>query len=152
MQFNFMTIVSIVLIAASVAIAIGMIFVSSTRDLTSLETILFQTLALGTGLSGSYIVGQRSSNKIAQDVMRLHARPAFRRVLELYNSLFRLSERIDQLRRQQPSSHLDVIQAIVDEQIVTGRSAIQDWHDIIPEDVNELIKQQGTGLENDSSD
>ena len=155
MQLNFTTVASIILVLVSVVIAIAMIVVSSERDFTSLETTLFQVLVLGAGLSGSYIFGRSSADRIAQEMVRLHARPAFRRVLDLYHSLYRLSVRIGEFRTSESSNELEVIQAIVDEQIITGESSLEDWRDIAPEVVEELedlIKGLEVGRENDSSD
>lgn len=53
------------------------------------------------------------------------------------------------------SNELEVIQAIVDEQIITGESSLEDWRDIAPEVVEELedlIKRLEVGRENDGSD
>ena len=87
--------------------------------------------------------------------MRLHARPVFRRVLDLYHSLYRLSVRVGEFRMQGASNELDVIQAIVDEQIITGESSLEDWRDIAPDVVEELenlFKRLGIGVDNDDSD
>lgn len=132
-----------------------MIVVSSSRNFTSLETTLFQVLVLGAGLSGSFLFGRSSAEKLAQDMVQLHARPAFRRVLDLYHSLYRLSVRISEFRLRGSSAELDVVQAIVDEQIITGESALEDWRDIAPEVVKELediVRQLEAGKKNDSSD
>ena len=78
--------------------------------------------------------------------MRLHTRPAFRRVLDLYMSLGRLSDRISEYNYANPDSRLDVIEAIVDEQLGTMDSALEDWRDIVPEDVEEIAaRMERTG-------
>ena len=74
----------------------------------------------------------------AQETVRLHTRPAFRRVLDLYISLGRLSDRIREYKAEDPDNRLNVIEAIVDEQLGTMDSALEDWRDIIPEDVEEI--------------
>ena len=74
----------------------------------------------------------------AQETVRLHARPAFRRVLDLYISLGRLSDRIREYKAEDPDNRLNVIEAIVDEQLGTMDSALEDWRDIFPEDVEEI--------------
>ena len=155
MQLNLTTIASIVLIVISIAVAVAMIIVSSGRELTSLETTLFQVLVLGAGLSGSFLFGRSSAEKMAQNLVQLHARPAFRRVLDLYHSLYRLSLRIGEFKVGGNNAELDVVQAIVDEQIITGESALEDWRDIAPEVVKELediVRRLEAGKRDDSSD
>ena len=71
-----------------------------------------------------------------------HARSAFRRVTALYNSLYRLSTRIERLNSDKPDNRLDLIQALVDEQIATGQDAIEDWRDIVPEEVEEIERRR----------
>ena len=153
MQLNLTVIASVVLIVISIFVAVAMIIVSSTRDFTSLETTLFQVLALGAGLSGSFLFGRSSAEKMAQNLVQLHARPAFRRVLNLYDSLYRLSLRIGEFREGGSSIELEVVQAIVDKQIITGESALEDWRDIAPEVVEEweILRRLEAGRKNDSS-
>ena len=73
--------------------------------------------------------------------MRLHTRPAFRRVLDLYISLGRLSDRVREYNAEKPDNRLDVIDAIVGEQLGTMDSALEDWRDIVPEDVEEITER-----------
>ena len=74
----------------------------------------------------------------AQETVRLHARPAFRTVLILYESLSRLSFEIHSSNEDNPDARLERAEAIVNEQIEIGRSALEDWRDIVPEDVEEI--------------
>ena len=155
MRLNFATGASAVLILLSLSVAAAMIRASSERELTSLEEILFQVIVLGAGLSGSFIFGRSWADMDARETVRLHARPVFRRVLDLYHSLYRLSVRVGEFRMQGASNELDVIQAIVDEQIITGESSLEDWRDIAPDVVEELenlFKRLGIGVDNDDSD
>ena len=153
MKMNSATAMAFLLIAISIAVAIIMIVVSSSRDLTSLEATLFQVVSLAAGLSGSYIFGRSSAAESVRVATRLHARPAFRRAIDLYVSLSELSFRISQYRRQNPSRfHLAVVQALVIEQIEMGRTVLDDWHDLVPEDADEILEQQAGRLENDDTD
>ncbi len=77
----------------------------------------------------------------AQETMRLHARPASRRVLYLYLSLARLSDRIREYHTENPDNRLDVIDAIVEEQLGTMDAALEDWRDIVPGDVEEITNR-----------
>lgn len=131
-------------------IALGsMIVVSSIRQLSNLEAILFQVLTLAAGLLGSYRFGQNMAREDAISIIRPHARSAMRRVLELRDSLYNLSNRIEEFKNDKPDPRLDFIQGIIDERIPTGRSAIEDWNDIVPDDVNEILRRW-EGKENGS--
>ena len=127
---------ALALVCAGVVAA--MIIVSSGRTLSSLEEILFQVVILGTGISASWRIGRSSSMSVAQETMRLHARPAFRTVLTLYESLSRLSLQIHLYNEERPDSRLETVESIVNEQIGIGLSALEDWRDIVPEDVAEI--------------
>lgn len=148
-------IVSILFVAGAMILAIIFILISSIRDLTSLENILLQFLILSLGLVGSYIWGRQSAKDAAKELIRPHARSAFRRVLSLYGSLSRLAYAIERARSTNHNDQvnvvvLDTLEAIVTEQIVTVNDALMDWRDIVPaeeitEDVNELRWQRGDG-------
>lgn len=128
------------LLIISVGFAIYMAIVASQRTLTSLEVVLFQLVVLGVGLSGSFWLGRVSAAESARDVIRPHARSALRTILSLRDSLVRLSGRIEDFKAQTPDSRLDVIQSIIDEQIPMGRSAAEDWRDIVPDEVDDVIE------------
>ena len=122
------------LLTVFVILAIAFIILNFFRSMSAVENTLFQVLILGTGLLGSYIFGKTSAKAGALP----HARAAFRRVLALYNSLYRLSEKIEELKEEGPDNRLDLIQALVNEHIATGQDAIDDWRDIVPEEVKEI--------------
>lgn len=126
------------LIVISILAAIAFVIMNFFRSMSSLEDALFQIIISGTGLLGSYIFGRNSARAGALDVIRPHARAAFRRVVALYNSLYRLSEKIEELKQDAPDHRLDLIQALVNEQIATGQDAIEDWRDIVPEEVEQI--------------
>ena len=107
--------------------------------------MLFQLVVLITGLLGSYIFGRNAARAGALDVIKPHARAAFRRVTALYNSLYRLSTRIEELKDEESDHRLDLIQALVNEQITTGQDAMEDWRDIVPEEV-EQIERRNAGV------
>lgn len=131
------------LVAASIAISGFFVVVASIRDLTALENTLLQVFSIGLGLIGSFIIGREGSKEAAIDLIKPHARSAFRRVLSLYNSLSRLATAIE-LQKEQLSSNkaalhsLEKLQGIVIEQISTADDALEDWKDIIPEELRKV--------------
>lgn len=137
------------LIALSLAFAIAlgaMIIVSSLRELSQLEAILFQVVTLATGLLASYRFGRNAARDAAYDLIRPHARSALRRILSLRDSLFRLSERIEGYKvGGDDDDRLNVIQAIIEEQIPNGRAAVEDWLDVAPRDVEEILQSWPEG-------
>ena len=127
----------VVLLLLSVFVLV-FIWLISLRDPTTFESLLFQLIVLVIGLLGSYIFGKNSARAGALEVVRPHARSAFRRVRALYLSLYLLSERIEEMKEEKPDYRLDIIQALVHEHIRTGQDALEDWRDIIPVEIKEI--------------
>ena len=127
----------------SVGLIFACIFVVLTlfRNLTTFEVALSQLVVLSTGLLGSYIFGRNAARAGALDVIKPHARAAFRRVTALYKSLYLLSDRIEEMKEEKYDHRLDLIQALVNEQITTGQDAMEDWRDIVPEEVEEIERR-----------
>ncbi len=103
------------------------------------ELALWQVISLALGLFGSYLFGRQSAHQAARESQRPYARTAFRRVLNLYGSLEQLLNRIGRYNEQNPNQRLEIIYAIVAEQLETGNFALEDWRDIIPDDVDEIV-------------
>ncbi len=127
------------------AIAAGLtVVVSFLRDLTDLESSLFQIIILVISLLLSYLFVQKSANDAAQERVSLHARSAFRRVVRLYVSLSRLATIIDQRRQTDASTDrqdLDLIHAVIEQHIPTIGDALEDWRDLVPENVEEIERE-----------
>lgn len=124
------------IVFVSVIVSGFFLYLASTRSLTNLENILFQIFALGTGLTGSFIFGRLSASAHAREVIRPHARSAFRRLMSLYNGLSRVLSVIEE--SEEESVKLKVINAIVVEQVSTAGDALEDWRDMDPESVEEV--------------
>lgn len=133
----------IIFVFVSILVAVIFVFVAAIRTLTPLENVLLQFFSLGLGLIGSYILGRESARAAAREMVKPHARSAFRRLLSLYRSLSRLAYAIQTARLICNSDNnnffiLDKLEGIVIEQIATADDALEDWRDIVPEDVEEL--------------
>lgn len=147
-----------VLVAACIVVSALFVVISSIRNLTALENTLLQVFSIALGLAGSFIVGKEGSKQDAVDMIKPHARSAFRRILSLYTSLSRLAAEIE-FQKERLSTNkaaqnsLDKLQSIVIEQIGTADDAIEDWRDIIPEDIDKirLTKERVLTIENDSN-
>jgi hypothetical protein len=147
----------IVAVGAAIATSIYMLSVASERELTGLELTLFQVISLGLGLWGSYVFGRQSALDAASELMKPYARSAFRRVLSLYTALGRFCGSIEERRallKQLASMHsgqqipldqviaaLDLLFVQINEQIGTADDAMEDWRDIVPDEVAELERR-----------
>ncbi|PZO22723.1 MAG: hypothetical protein DCF25_02070 [Leptolyngbya foveolarum] len=139
----------ILLPALSVSIAVVIqclyIYTATKREFTSLENALIQSFSLVAGLGGSYVFGKHSAKDAAMDMMRPHARSAFRRSLALYSSLSRVAVEIEKARNpeefQSDEITLAKLEAIVIEQISTAGDALDDWSDLVPEEIEEVRNQ-----------
>jgi hypothetical protein len=134
---------SISLITGAVIVAVVFSVVSMYRPLSGLENVLLQIFSLAIGMAGSYVLGRESASAAARELVKPHARSAFRRLLSLYSSLSRLALAIQNARPSGDTaslhvSVLDKLEVMVTEQIVTADDALDDWRDIVPEEVEEL--------------
>jgi len=141
LQNSFPIIFPIIAIITSIVMSILFILISTSRQLTALENILWQILILLIGLWGTFVLGQKSARENAQELIKPHARSAFRRLLSLYQSLGRVATEIENFQSNKVDNHeivLAKLQAIVVEQITTADDALADWEDIIPKEIQEL--------------
>lgn len=126
----------------SIGVSIFVAYTVTRRTLTGLESTLWQIFVFGAGLTGSFVFGRQSAREAAREIIKPHARSAFRRLLSLYRSLSRaLTEiKLSQNSEDQEDSQvmLAKLEAIVTEQLATADDALEDWNDIVPEDVAEL--------------
>ena len=138
----------VLLILASIVILVilGIFsYVSTIRTLTGLEWMIVQIFALVVGLFGSFIFGRQSATKAGREIIKPHARSAFRRLLSLYMSISRVAN-IIAMSKNSEDSHgtLEKIEVIVIEQLATADDALEDWRDIVPEEVDELSRKLHT--------
>jgi hypothetical protein len=131
------------LIGIAVVFSVAFLVIASHRKLTDLENVLFQVFSLGIGLIGAYVLGESSSKEKAMEIVRPHARSAFRRVLSLYDSLSRLLQTMGRSKNfldGNPSAiaAIEMFESLVLEQLYTSGHSIEDWEDLVPEEIAEL--------------
>ena len=135
----------VLLILISLGVAVYFAYVTTTRTLTGLESFLLQIFTLVTGLVGSFIFGRQSAREAARDIIKPLARSAFRRLLSLYLSLSRVANILASSQDFESREDYEVMHAklegIVVEQLTTAGDALEDWRDIVPEDVEELYQR-----------
>lgn len=151
-------VIAVLLVLLSLAVAVALAITATRRQLTQLEAVLFQGVALIAGLLGSFIFGQQSTQRAARDLVKPHARSAFRRVLSLYKSLGRLAVIIEGAQKSERKAGgggftpYDMLRAVVVEQIATAGDALEDWRDIVPEEVDAIKKSLKTKHSTEESD
>jgi hypothetical protein len=127
------------LVTLAIVVSAIFVIVATFRDLSALENTLLQVFSLGIGLVGSYILGQDSAREAGREMMKPHARSAFRRLLSLTQSLSRLVQTMESVRpvvgdNAQATAIVDRLEGIVVEQIAQAADALEDWRDVLPEE------------------
>ena len=90
---NFKWIVQVLICLGILALLI-LVYIAATRDLSGLESVLLQIILLAIGGGVSFFAGHRSAREAAEEIIKPHARSAFRRLLSLYLSLQRAAAEI----------------------------------------------------------
>jgi hypothetical protein len=137
--------IPLLLMCVAFSVAGFSIYIATQRTLTNLENTLLQAFSLISGLIGSFYFGKQSAVDAARDIIKPHARSAFRRLISLYESLSRVGVEIGNSKNSQSESvTIAKMEAIVIEQLATADDALEDWRDIVPDDVEELRKKLTT--------
>ena len=130
------------LVLVAIGVSALVVYTTTTRALTAVESTTWQVFILTAGLAGSFIFGRQSAKEAAKEIIKPHARSAFRRLVSLYESLSRASTQIQSLDNSESSEDyrftFGILDAIITEQLSTADDALEDWNDIVPEDVEEL--------------
>ena len=130
------------LILVAIGVSSFVVYTTTIRTLTTVESILWQVFVLTAGLAGSFIFGRQSATESAREMIRPHARSAFRRLRALYENLSHAANVIE--LGQEPASQenfqitLARLEEIVATQLIIADDALEDWNDVIPEEVEEL--------------
>jgi len=133
-----------ILIIVALIIMAMFIYISSTRELSTIENTLFQVFIFGLGVQGSYIIGKLSENKTAFEIIKPHAKSSFRRIHALFLSLSRLLYAIEDSRKENSSDKtavIDKLEAIIIEKVATADDALEDWRDIVQDEVEEVLNR-----------
>lgn len=79
----------------SIGVSVILAYTATQRTLSGLESALWQIFVFSGGLAGSFIFGRQSAREAAREMIKPHARSAFRRLLSLYQSLSRAATTIE---------------------------------------------------------
>jgi len=131
-----------ILIVSSISVSVLFAYIATQRTLTNLEGVLLQSFGLLAGFIGSYVFGRQSALEAAKDIIKPHARSAFRRLYSLFQSLSRVANTIASTKDDPTTGNYELalakLEAIVTEQLATADDALEDWRDIVPDEVEEL--------------
>ena len=136
-------IIGLVVFGSTVVFAI----IAAIRNLTSVENVLFQFIFLVIGCSVSYLVGQKSVKKAAEEIVKPHARSAARYLISLNKSISRArtlaSIGLPQRFEAEEDYHVirGAIIATLGEQLVATDDALENWRDILDEELEDLIQK-----------
>lgn len=141
------------LVAVGVLLAILTVAVAVADN--ELAAGVLQAGALVFSTYGAWLLSKQSAAEAGREGVRHQARPAFRRVLNLYAAVIRqgvaVQEETSVLEGLAVSidgrDYLDIahvrgsmrrLHAMTIEQAATGRDALDDWRDIVPQEVAEI--------------
>lgn len=133
------------LVIVSIGVLGAFWHVANTRNYTNLESYFLQISVALIGIAVSFYSGRLSVCEAAREIIKPHARSAFRRLLSLYRSISEVG-RIIELSRNAESLDSDKVilaelKGIVFWQLVTADDALEDWKDIVPDEVKELDRK-----------
>jgi len=122
-----------------------------------LASAILQACALIFSVGTAYVFGRQSTAAAAQELIKPHAASAFRRMLNLYKGLGRIRNKITSisvelsaLRKIDDPSLIEfqhvtwviqMLDAMVLEQVATGEDALDDWRDLAPDEVARIEQQ-----------
>ena len=119
--------------------------VANVRSYTNLESYFLQISVALVGIAASFHSGRLSVREAGREIIRPHARSAFRSLVSLYRSISEVGRIIELSRNSESLDSYKVILAelkgIVFWQLVTADDALEDWKDIVPEEVQELDRK-----------
>ena len=132
----------LLIVLIGLVVLLGLVYIITDSPLTDLENILLQIIFLAVGCSVSFFVGQKSVKKAAEEIVKHHAKSAFRRLRALYDNLSRAANVIESGQVSDSQENYQVtlarLEEIVAAQLITADDALEDWNDIVPEEVEEL--------------
>lgn len=129
-----------VLISLALVIIVFSSYQASVRNLSPLELFLFQSFIFVFSLLGSFYIGRMNARTLGRELLGTSSRSAFRRLLSTYQGLRNAATTIDEglSGRADSDQSLKVLRAIIEYQILSIDDAMEDWADIVPDEVKKL--------------
>lgn len=141
-------------VVIAVTLVAGLVFLLAIIPISaSAGRGFLQVIVVGAGLYASYEFGRTSARGAAEDLVRPHARSAFRHVASIGAALTRQIESVESKRAllQEESENskgmvrfasiayiLDILAAQIAEQVEAAAVAVEDWNDVVPDELERL--------------
>jgi hypothetical protein len=143
------------LLMVAVAVSVFKIWQSGQRTLSQTELASFDAITLILSVVGSISIGGELQERQARRLIGPHGRSAFRRAAALFTALSRFQQQIAKERTSLAGlvdddrfvemaiveMALDAIETQVGEQVQAANDAMEDWRDVIPEDIAEMERE-----------
>ncbi len=148
----------IALVALTLVLAYATIRVGLDPQATKLSAALLQVMTLLFGVFTAHVYSNVAADQAARDVIRPHARASIRRSVHLYRAMERHAVALQEhLRELSVSSSTDDhgnqtvnleavkwsivgLDRLVREHLATAKDALEDWRDIVPEEVEKIYQ------------
>ena len=142
--------VTIIVFVAAMIIAVVTVRVATAKTPDATAVGLLQAITLILTVGASYAFGRTSARQSAVEIIRPHARSAFRRGFGLYQAFGRLGQSVtdrlvvlEQIAETNDGAveilhiraAMDLLEVQIIEQIGTANDALEDWRDIVPSEV-----------------
>lgn len=122
------------------------VFVGVQKKADPLATALLQAFTFIVSILGAYIFAKDSvataAQEVAEKMVRNRVRSAWRRQKGLYQGLGRLIDEIDaqnsEVKDETSKLRLKILRAMITEQTGVSGDALEDWRDLVPDEVAEL--------------
>lgn len=147
-----------ILALLTVAFASVTVYVGTRTPPNVAATALLQGLTLVLSVLGPYIFARYADSSAATESLKTHARPAFRRTRNIYHALGRYDlqvqqslERLESLAinvKDKPYVDYEHVKSVMlglsyalTELVGTANDALQDWHDLVPDEVDAIMTE-----------
>jgi len=151
--------VALAIFIGAIIVAVITVIVAGASHPNPLAAGLLQGIAVVLSVAASFWFGRLATEQAAADSLRPHAKSAFRRVVGLFRAFGNISDTIDfqmvTLEQIASENHghlevahvrlvMDALKAQAVAQISTVNDAMDDWRDLVPEDVQAIEEQART--------
>jgi hypothetical protein len=136
------------------------LWLTSSSDVTDRENGLLSFIFFASGVALSFYFGRQSVAEAAQDVLRPHGKKSVRRIVNLARGISSfgtvmneqralLSDQASANSGQVPFDQVqytfNTLETVVAAQLRTAADAIEDWRDVVPDEVTALEKPPEDG-------
>ena len=147
-----------VLTLTTLVLAALTVYVGTRTPPNLLGASLLQAMTLAVGVVTPYVFAKYSDANASSEILKSHAKPAFRRTRNIYKGLGLLSSqiqlsfgRLEQLTQQANGqeyieyehvrSVMYSLEYALNALIETADDVLRDWHDLVPDEVDAIMRE-----------